>query len=230
MSRIQTVVIILAFLMPNLLAQYSAAEEVSRTPVPVTAISSSITSNDDAAFGTDQDSEEEIRRLFVQYKDALSTQMFAEADTLAKQMVDLSIKKNGHDSKTTSVALTNLAILQASNEDPVSAINNFVAAIDILERLDNRLSKDLIVPLKQLGTAQLRAGHPDRARAAWYRSVHISHVNFGPHNMQQVESLYEIAHMYSRAGMSKEASKVRRRIYYLKSRETENPGAGHRLN
>jgi tetratricopeptide (TPR) repeat protein len=186
-----------------------------------TAAKSSVLAVGGARFTDAPSADQELRSLFTQYKDALSTEMWDEADTLAKTIVDVSIRTNGRDSKVTAVALTNLGTLQRANEDPVAAVQNLSAAIDIIERLDNRLSSDLILPLREMGRAELNAGFPDRASAAWSRAVHVSHVNFGPHNMEQVEPLAELARMYFNAGMSKEAIKVRRRIYYLQARDAE---------
>ena len=91
-------------------------------------------------------------------------------------------------------------------------------ADDIIEFMDGRLSVDLLNPLKAIGAAQLQAGNGDHARDAWIRAVHISHVNLGPHNLEQIETLYAIAALYSRAEMSKEERIVRRQIKYLRYR------------
>lgn len=161
---------------------------------------------------------DELFRLFAMYDDARAAGEREEADTIGKQIVETSIRAYGVDSKHTAKALTNLATLQTSNEENEAAIKNFEAAIDILERAESRLSKDLIRPLKVMGAAQLQAGRPDHSRDSWNRAVHISHVNYGPHNYEQVEVLQDLARLYSRAGMSKEAGRIRMRIYYLRSR------------
>ena len=103
-------------------------------------------------------------------------------------------------------------------EENEAAIQNFSAAVEILERRDSRLSKDLISPLKAMGTAQLRAGRADHALSTWSRALHVSHVNYGPHDYGQVETLYDLARLYSRAGMHKEADRTWKRIYYLRER------------
>lgn len=160
----------------------------------------------------------DIDRLFLLYKDARAEGSFDEADTLAKRIVDASIASNGIDSKVTAIALTNLGMLQLSLDESISAAQNFTVAIDVFERIDNRLSSDLITPLRGLGRAQQQAGHPDRAIDAWKRAVHIGHVNFGPHNYDQVETLYSIAKLLYDAGATDEASKIYKRISYLHTR------------
>ena len=147
--------------------------------------------------------------------------MMEEADSLAKQIVEVSIRSYGRDSTGTAKALTNLATLQTENDEFVAAIQNLSAAIDIVEQTDNRLSNELINPLNAMGDAQMQAGNTDLAREAWDRAVHISHVNLGPHNYEQVETLHALARMFSNAGMSKEARKTYKRISYLQSREFE---------
>jgi len=167
-----------------------------------------------------ESADEDIQRLFSLYMDARSSGMMEEADILAKQIVEKSILSFGRNSKDTARALTSLATLQTSNHENIAAIQNFAAAIDIVETMDGRLSSDLISPLKALGAAQLQAGNGDHARDAWIRAVHISHVNLGPHNLDQIETLQAIAALYSRAEMSKEERNVRRQIQYLQYRSS----------
>jgi tetratricopeptide (TPR) repeat protein len=172
-------------------------------------------------YETDQSSDEEVRRLFSLYVDARSAGVVEEADSLAKQIVEMSISSFGRDSKDTARALTNLANLQASNDENAAAIQNYTAAIGIVESLDSRLSLDLLMPLKALGAVELQAGNGDRAQDAWTRAVHISHVNMGPHNFQQIETLQSMARLFSDSGMNKEAKRTYKRIEYLRSRFAE---------
>jgi hypothetical protein len=150
--------------------------------------------------------------------DARTAGMMQEADVLAKQIVEKSIHSFGRNSKDTARALTSLATLQTSNHENIAAIQNFAAAINIIEHMDGRLGLDLVNPLKAMGAAQLQAGNGDHARDAWIRAVHISHVNLGPHNIEQIETLYAMATLYSRAEMTKEERIVRRQIKYLRYR------------
>jgi len=226
MARIKNVPISLAWLMSSLIVQQSAVAADQQSPVSGTVTKSSLSAVNTVASGDVTSSTGEIRRLFDLYKDARSSHMLEEADTLAKRIVDVSIRANGIDSKVTATALTNLAILQMSNEDNISAVRNFSAAIDIVERLDSRLSSDLIIPLKGMGTAYLQAGDSDRARDAWNRAVHISHVNFGPHNFEQIETLYSIGRLFYKAGMRNEVTRVQKRISYLQKRDAMSGSIG----
>lgn len=224
--RIQAVAAGLVLLMPILVVTYPVFADDARSLAPAATNSSNVISANPATSDADISSEEEIRRLFDLYRDARSAGMLEEADTLAKRIVDLSIRANGIDSKTTAMALTNLAALQSSNEDNVSAVQNFAQAIEIVERLDSRLSSDLISPLRGMGAAYLLAGNADHAQAAWNRALHISHVNFGPHNFEQIETLYSLSRSFVNAGMTKEAIRVRKRISFLRYRNANSGSIG----
>jgi tetratricopeptide (TPR) repeat protein len=161
---------------------------------------------------------ERLSRLFTLYLNAVSDRQFEEADTLAKQVVELTIRTYGLDSDESAKALTNLAIAQHGINDFESAILNYEAAIGIIERIEDRLSHDLINPLRGLGAAQLASGRPDLARDSFNRAVHISHVNEGPHNLGQVETLESLAETFLSVGEFEDAVDVQKRIYYLQAR------------
>ena len=165
--------------------------------------------------------EDRLRRLFVIYMDAVSDREFDEADGLAKQIVELTIEIHGLDSSESAKALTNLAIAQHGIEDYESSILNYNAAIGIIERIEDRLSSGLINPLRGLGAAQLASSRPDLARASFDRAVHISHVNSGPHNLDQVETLHSLAETYLAVGEFDDAVDVQKRIYYLQARNID---------
>src|SRR5690606_4923973 len=61
--------------------------------------------------------EERLQRYFRLYKEALDNNAYTEADTLAKQVVELSIALFGVNSLDSARALTNLGIAQHQNED-----------------------------------------------------------------------------------------------------------------
>jgi len=172
----------------------------------------------DAEYETDA---ERLARLFRLYLDSIAERSFAEADALAKQIVELTIEAYGLDSDESAKALTNLAIAQHGIEDHESAILNYEAAVGIIERIDNMLSYDLINPLRGMGAAHLAAGRPDLARDAFDRAVHISHVNQGPHNLEQLETLEALAETYLSVGEMEEAVETQKRIYYLQARNVE---------
>jgi hypothetical protein len=163
----------------------------------------------------------EISRLFALYKESLTSANYLEADTLAKQIIELSIKLYGIESAESAKALTNLAIAQHNNKEYEAAERNYLASINIIESASDRLNSALINPLKGLGATQLAIGRPDMARATFERAIHISHVNEGPHNIDQVEVLESMAEIYLAVGDHKEALDVQERMFSIQARKLE---------
>ena len=145
----------------------------------------------------DEVTEEMLLEEFARYRRLVGTGTLDEADIAAKRIVEMAIKIYGPRSRETASALNNLGIVQHSNKQYDAAIQNFRSAVEIIEFTEDRLNDALINPLKGLGAAQLAIGRPDRARQTFERAAHITHVNDGPHNIDQVEIL-EISTRYSR--------------------------------
>lgn len=164
---------------------------------------------------------EELSRLFMLYREALENKAFLEADTLAKRVVELSIKLNGLDSHDSAKAITNLGIVQHHNRDYESALLNFAASIEIVERIDDRLSSALINPLQGLAATQAATGRPDLARLSYGRAVHVSHVNEGPHNPMQVETLEALAELHISMGDYEDATGIQENIFSIQARKID---------
>lgn len=164
---------------------------------------------------------DELMRSFELYKSSIENGSYDEADTLAKRIVELSIKLYGINSHDSAKALTNLGIVQYHNKEFESAQLNYQAAIDIVERIEDRLHSGLINPLKGLGAAQLSAGRPDLAKETFDRAVHVSHVNEGPHNLLQVEMLDALTETYLAVGDMKDAMKVQENAFNLQLRNID---------
>jgi len=161
---------------------------------------------------------ERLLRLFTLYKDAIAEESYAEADTLGKRIVELTLAEHGRNSEEAARALTNLGIAQHGIGDYEAAELNFNAAIEILEDVTNRLDVSLINPLRGLGASQLADGRPDEAAESFQRAVHISHVNNGPHNMMQVELLESLAETYLLRGDVDTTADMYERIFNLQAR------------
>lgn len=184
--------------------------------------------DDEFAYDLDADAgqlpetpQDRLARLFKLYKDAVNDGMFAEADTLAKQIVELTIATSGLDSRDSARAITNLAIAQHGAGDYESALLNFTAAIDITERISDRLNEDLINPLKGLAASHLALGNTGAAAETFQRATHISHVNFGPHNLDQIEILESLAETFLAAGEYDQAVDMQERIFLLQARNVD---------
>ena len=180
--------------------------------------------DDDIGFAAAEDietPEEQLQRYFLLYKNALDNDNFEEADGFAKRVVELSIEIFGINSLDSARALTNLGIAQHHNEDYDAAELNYSAAIDIIERTEDRLNSNLINPLKGLGAAQLAAGRPDEAIQSFDRAVHVSHVNEGPHNLMQVEVLQSLAETYLAVGELELAERIQDHVFQLQARDVD---------
>jgi len=162
--------------------------------------------------------EERILEEFARYQRLLAEKAMDEADVSAKRVVEMAIRFYGPRSRETAKALNNLAVVQHSQGQYEAAIQNFTASIDIIENLENRLSDQLVNPLKGLGAAELGNGRPDLAIRAFDRATHITHVNEGPHNLDQVELLESLAESNMRLGNLDEARDILERIHVLNVR------------
>jgi tetratricopeptide (TPR) repeat protein len=164
---------------------------------------------------------EELKRLFALYREALENKEYLEADTLAKRVVELSIKLNGLDSHDSAKAIANLGIAQHNNKEYEAALLNFTASIGIVERIEDRLSDALINPLQGLAATQAAIGRPDLAKQTYERAVHVSHVNDGPHNPNQVQTLESMAELQISVGEYKDASNIQEHIYSIQARKID---------
>lgn len=162
--------------------------------------------------------EDVILAEFARYQRLIGEKAWDEADIAAKRVVQMAIRFYGPESIETAKALNNLAVAQHSQGQYDAAIQNFTSSIDILENVENRLSDKLINPLKGLGAAQLGSGRPDLAASSFGRAVHITQVNDGPHNLDQVELLESLAESNMRMGDTKAANELLERIHIINVR------------
>ena len=164
-----------------------------------------------------QDATDEERLIFqyTRYKSLMKDRVYDEADTVAKRVVELSLKVFGPKSSEFSKALTNLAIVQHYTGQYDAAQQNYMSAIEIIENNEDRLNGQLVNPLKGLGASQLDGGRPDLASETFSRAIHVTHVNYGPHNLQQVGILESLAETSLRLGSIEDAQDIQEVIYSL---------------
>ncbi len=162
--------------------------------------------------------EEELLAQFRRFRELMDNNVIDEADIVAKRIVELAIRTNGPRSLDTARALTNLAIVQHRTEQFDASIQNFEGAIEIIEDNTDRLDAMLINPLKGLGAAQLANGRPDQAVQTFGRAVHVTHVNEGPHNVDQIAILESLAETNLILGELDQARDVHELIYNLNER------------
>ncbi|MDH3266351.1 MAG: tetratricopeptide repeat protein [Gammaproteobacteria bacterium] len=168
-----------------------------------------------------QNDEQLLQREFDLFRQLMRDNVLDEADTVAKRLVELTIRLKGPQSGEYAKALTNLAIVQFQTKEYEASKQNFESAIEIIEDNEDRLNEQLINPLKGLGAAQLESGRPDQASLTFRRAVHVTHVNEGPHNFDQVALLESIAETHLRMGDLDTAKEAQDAIYALNVREFE---------
>lgn len=167
------------------------------------------------AWPQDASDEEQLQYQYTRYRQLVEDRVYDEADTLAKRVVELTLKVKGPKSTEFSKALINLAIVQHYTGQYDAAQQNFMSAIEIIEVNEDRLNSQLVNPLKGLGTSQLDAGRPDLASDTFARAIHITHVNEGPHNLDQIEILESLAETNFRLGSVEDAREIQEIIYEL---------------
>ena len=165
--------------------------------------------------------EDELAVEFELFKQLMMENVFDEADTVAKRVVELALRTYGPQSNEFAKALTNLAIVQSETEQFDAAQQNFESAIEIIEDSEDRLNAQLVNPLTGLGRAQLESGRPDLATKTYQRAVHVTHVNEGPHNLDQLGLLESIAETHVRMGDLESAKEAQDTIYAINVREYE---------
>lgn len=135
---------------------------------------------------------------------------FDSAVESGKRLVGMAIEVNGLGSLAAGNALTSLALAQREAGDLPAAAENFQAAVAAIEASKDRLAKELIVPLRGLGRTHLEARRPDAAAEDYERALHVSQVNDGPQNLEQIALLNELSEAYFQLGDFKQADALQR--------------------
>jgi tetratricopeptide (TPR) repeat protein len=143
----------------------------------------------DPASHTPQPDRVSWRDHLNRFSESLSDRQYEEAQVSAKQMIEYAIEMGIDDPVCMADSLTKLALAQRLSEAYEPALQNYAAAIGILETHENMLSEKLIEPLLGMGSTHLANGHADLALPAFDRALHLRHVNDGPHSLNQAEIL-----------------------------------------
>jgi len=171
---------------------------------------------------TDEITADQLNAEFMRVRILLAERAFDEADSVAKRAIELAIRLKGPRSDEMAKALTNLGVVQHYTKQYDAAQQNFQAAVEIIEDIEDRLNSQLVNPLQGLAAAQLESGRPDLASNTYNRAVHVTHVNEGPHNLDQLELLESLEGVHVRLGLTEEADDIQETIYALNTRHYEN--------
>jgi tetratricopeptide (TPR) repeat protein len=201
----------------------NAQEEIDFTPpgqiVPVADEGPEEIASVDVYTTPEISDDDLLAQEFGLYVELMRDGILDEADTVAKRVVELAMRVKGPQSEEAAKALTNLAIVQHQTGQHDAAAQNFQSSIEIIEDIEDRLHAQLVNPLKGLGAAQLESGRADLAIGTFQRAVHVTHVNEGPHNLDQVELLESLAETNLRIGDFESARAALDLIYALNIRE-----------
>lgn len=167
------------------------------------------------------DYEEQVTQVFSRYKEQMETGQYDEAEVTAKRQVEITLRNRGPRHKDTAAALTNLAIVQYRLEQYELAALNFETAIGDIEVAEDRLYLGLVNPLKGLGATYVKLGNADKAIVTLDRAIHISRVNEGPQNLDQVEMLDSLTEIFLSMGDLKQADEIQTQAYNLQARQTD---------
>jgi tetratricopeptide (TPR) repeat protein len=196
----------------------SPAVEAEGRSVPVAEKDLEADVRTEAAAEAAGDPDQRLADEFEHFKQLIDDGAYDEADSVAKRIIELAIASKGPKSHETAKALTNLAIVQERTKQYAAAQQNFQAAIDIIEDIEDRLNSQLVNPLKGLAAVQLESGRPDLASDTYQRAIHVTHVNQGPHNLNQIDLLESLAEVDLRMGDVDAARDVQDQIYALNVR------------
>ncbi|MEM7433213.1 MAG: hypothetical protein AAF351_14930, partial [Pseudomonadota bacterium] len=200
----------------NAIDDVPAASEAN--PAAAASDQNNVFATADDVLPPDASDEDKLVYEFTRYKELMDLRVWDEADTAAKRVVELALKMRGARSNDFAKALTNLAIVQHQNEQYDAAQQNYETAIEIIEENEDRLNAQLVNPLKGLGASQMESGRPDLAKDTFSRAVHVTHVNEGPHNLNQLFILESLSEADLRLGDIESAEVIQDRIYAINRR------------
>lgn len=134
-------------------------------------------------------SDDDLERYLARYRESLEAGQYGEAELAAKQLLNHLLVGRSEVPAGTEDALSMLAQVQRLTAQYGASQQNYEAAIGLIERSDDRLSSRLIEPLQGLAATYRDAGDYAEALRTYDRALHISHVNEGPHTVEQVHIL-----------------------------------------
>ena len=160
-----------------------------------------------------------LQELLDSYGESLGMRQYQEAETAAKQRIEFLIDAKGPAESLMAKALSDLALAQRLSEQYDAALQNYLAAVRVVEQSENKLSDKLIEPLRGLADTYVASGHADLALPVYDRALHVKHVNDGPHNLGQAEILDAMAAAQVEAGNPDAALGMIDRMFMLYARQ-----------
>jgi hypothetical protein len=113
----------------------------------------------------------------------------------------------------------------AAQDAPVPIIAGLQEQIRAVEAQDGENSPDLIQPFTALAVAHRERGEPALAIAALQTAVHLVHVNFGPHSLEQAPLIRQLITNAESLGDHWSAWQLERDLLSLARRHREDLGS-----
>jgi tetratricopeptide (TPR) repeat protein len=135
--------------------------------------------------GADDNPVEDVQSAEERFRALMAEGRNAEAESAARNVVDITQQLHGEGSVELAGPLTNLATAQLRNGDLRNAEFNYQSAIALLEKHEGFLSVRLINPLIGLGETYIRDEQYSLATEVYEKALHINHVNEGLYNPEQ---------------------------------------------
>lgn len=159
-----------------------------------------------------------LQRLLDSYTQSMEMRQYQEAEAAAKQRIEYLLDVRGAKAHVAE-ALHALALAQHLGGQHDTALLNYFAAIGILENVESGLSEKLIKPLRGVGDTYMATERADLALPAYDRALHLTHVNEGPHSLDQVEILDALMEANVQLGDFDTALAVIDRMHALHARQ-----------
>lgn len=156
---------------------------------------------------------------FSAFTEALANEAYSEAEVTAKQMIEMAYANAASTPGEQATALHNLAVAQHLQGSYESAVQNYTAAIGAITSGENNLSPSLIMPLRGLAQVQLDLKMSSEAQETFEKALHVSHVNVGPHSLDQLPILNSKMDAYLAGSDPESALDVLDRIHMLYMRK-----------
>lgn len=150
-------------------------------------------------------------------------EQYGEATDAGKLVIQLMLKSE-HDRMLFADALEQLADAQRLAGKFEPAIENYLAAIGVIESESDRLSERLVGPLWELSRSYAQNWQFDQAAESYEKALHIHGVNHGPQHAAQSELLLEMSEVYFALGEFEQADSLNK--YNIAVAHKNNPDDG----
>lgn len=138
--------------------------------------------------------------LLARYGEAMRASLYDEAAAAADAYIRSLLNDPNHSRRDWAAALARLGDAQRLAGNYESAIGNYELSLDTLNDVTDRLDVSLIAPMEGAAEAMIATRQFNRAAHMLETAVHLRQVNFGPHNLDQGDTLDMLSEVYLMLG------------------------------